>query len=423
MKPGSALRRGLVGILAATGIAGVLGYVIQLTAGILLVDAQQYVAFAAYWSLLYLLVSAMSGVQQEVTRASAPRRSAGASDAAGTVLGRYSMPLIGALLLVVLAITVAQILTVGPSRGMVTGAALLVGSLGYLAVAILSGVVYGLHLWAAAALLTLVDAVLRAALVVGALLLGAPSAVLEVLVSVPFVLAAGLVWLLYRGRVSGRLVIDVDTPRLLRNTTHTVVAATAMGLMITGLPLLLQVAFSTEPASVTAALIFTITVTRAPIVVPLQALQSYLVARLRDGGGLVPRRLAALLAAALGATGVLALAGGVIGPPVIAVITSGRFEVTPYLVSAVVAGAALVGLLTVTGAALLSAGRHAAYSVGWIASAVLTVVFLLLPGRYEERLVMAMIIAPLAGVTWHCLVLWRAALQRGRAQGTDDAVQ
>ncbi|MCR2824001.1 hypothetical protein [Microbacterium sp. zg.Y909] len=413
--------RGLVGILAATAVAGLLGYVVQLAAGILLVDADQYVAFAAYWSLLYLLVSAMSGVQQEVTRAAAPRRAGAAS--AGRVLRRYALPLVVAVVVVVVAITIAQMATAGAVRGVITGAALLVGACGYLVVAILSGVVYGLQVWSAAALLTLVDAVVRAALVVSALLLGADAAVLEVLVSVPFVLAAGVVWLVYRGRVRGRLGIDVDTGRLLRNTTHTVAAATAMGLMITGLPLLMGVAFSAEPAEVTAALIFTITVTRAPIVVPLQALQSYLVARLRDGGGIVPRRLAALLAAALAATGVLALAGALIGPPVIAFITSDRFMVTPALVAAIVGGAALVGLLTVTGAAVLSAGRHVAYSTGWIASAVLTVVFLLAPGSYDVRLVMAMIIAPIAGVALHGVVLWRAARRRGSAQGSGDAVQ
>jgi len=413
--------RGLVGILAATAVAGLLGYVVQLAAGILLVDADQYVAFAAYWSLLYLLVSAMSGVQQEVTRAAAPRRPGAAS--AGRALGRYALPLSGIVVLVVVAITVAQVATVGAARGVITGAALLVGACGYLLVAILSGVVYGLHLWSAAALLTIVDAVVRAALVVSALLVGADAAVLEVLVSFPFVLAAGVVWLVYRGRIRGRLGIDVGTGRLLRNTTHTVAAATAMGLMITGLPLLLGVAFSAEPAEVTAALIFTITVTRAPIVVPLQALQSYLVARLRDGGGLVPRRLAALLVAALGVTGVLALAGALVGPPVIAFITSGRFAVSPVLVAAIVGGAALVGLLTVTGSAVLSSGRHVAYSAGWIASAVLTVFFLLVPGPHEARLTMAMVLAPIAGVAVHGVVLWRDARRRGSAQGPDLGVQ
>ena len=62
---------GAVLILAATAIGGGAGYVLQAFAGPTL-DTKLYAPFSVFWSALYLFVSALSGLQQEVTRATKP---------------------------------------------------------------------------------------------------------------------------------------------------------------------------------------------------------------------------------------------------------------------------------------------------------------------------------------------------------------
>ena len=63
---------GLRAVLIATAIAELSAMPSQLLAPALLTDEAAYVAFSVFWSTLYLGVSAMSGVQQEVTRAAHP---------------------------------------------------------------------------------------------------------------------------------------------------------------------------------------------------------------------------------------------------------------------------------------------------------------------------------------------------------------
>ena len=61
-------RGALAYVLGATVLAGLIGYVIQaVVPGF--TDADEYITFSVFWSIVYLVVSALSGVQQEVTRA------------------------------------------------------------------------------------------------------------------------------------------------------------------------------------------------------------------------------------------------------------------------------------------------------------------------------------------------------------------
>ncbi|MGO7983464.1 hypothetical protein ACC691_37075, partial [Rhizobium johnstonii] len=83
------------------------------------------------------------------------------------------------------------------------------------------------------------------------------------------------------------IVAVVVAPRLLRslaqlplsyrqlagNSVHTVIAASATAVLINGFPLVLSFFADPAEAAQLGALIFAITLTRAPILVPLMALQ------------------------------------------------------------------------------------------------------------------------------------------------------
>ena len=63
--------RGLTYVLGATVVAGAVGYVIQ-AAVPAFTGTDEYIAFSVFWSVVYLIVSALSGIQNELTRSAHP---------------------------------------------------------------------------------------------------------------------------------------------------------------------------------------------------------------------------------------------------------------------------------------------------------------------------------------------------------------
>lgn len=393
---------GLRKILIATAVAGVLGYAIQLLAPALLPDGTAYVTFAMYWSTLYLCVAALSGVQQEVTRASRPAM----QSPANTVLRMFTLIAIAVVLVGVAVFAQLAGPTVFPGASGVIAVALAVGLVGYLLVAVLGGVLYGLRLWGGVAWLTILDAVCRSVLVVLGFFAGWTAEWIAIAVSVPFGVAFLLVWLRARGSVVGAFRLDVRLRRLLVNAAGTVTAAASMGVMMNGMPLLLGLTAGDADEIVLAGLILTITLTRAPLVVPLLALQSYLVSIFRDAGRAIMRRVLGVLAIAAIAIALLAVAAWAMGPWVIEVISAGRYAVTPAMMATITVSAGLVGMMCVTGPALLGRNRHVPYTAGWVTAAALTLVAMALPLPFEPRLALALLAPPAIGLSVHVIAVW-----------------
>lgn len=390
-------RGGLLPILVATAVAGALGYVIQLLAPALLDDADQYIAFSVFWSALYLAVTALSGIQQEITRAAHPAT----HEPPSRTLRDFTLVVIAAVVLTVAVLTATLGTLVFPSQTWMLSAWLAVGLVGYVLTAALAGVFYGLSLWREIAALTIIDAVIRAALVVAGLLLGWDAVWIAALVAVPFVLAFGLMWLATRRRVVGAFRLDVGWRRLVAHSSGTIVAAAATGVMITGLPLLLRLTTQGTDAAALAGVILAITITRAPFIVPLMALQSYLITVFRGARRSLARPVLRAVAVGAGVTVVAAAAGWLVGPWLVHLVSGGRYAVPAGLMAAIVASACLVALLAITGPALLSRRRHVPYVAGWVVAAATTLVLLVLPLPLEPRLVAALLAPPVVGLAVH----------------------
>ncbi len=395
---------GLRWVLLATAVAGALGYLVQLIAPGLL-GQSAYVAFSVTWSTIYLSVSAMSGVQQEVARAAR----ASTDHAPNTVLRRFT---IGACVVVLL---VSVILGFWLSTGIVPApsadlaSVIGIGLVGYLLTAVLSGVLYGLHRWRAVALITVLDAVLRALLLGIGFLMHLPAIWLAAGIAFPFGLAFLGSWIILRRRVVGRFALDVDIGSLSRNVVSTVGSAVCSGAMISGLPLLLGITSSTESADVLGAVILAITLSRAPIVVPVVALQSYLISAVfRDREAVQPRRLLGLLVAGFGIMSALAGAAYFVGPPLVLLVSNARFVIDAWLIAIIVFSAGLVAMMCVTGPALVAARRHDANVAGWAVAAGLTIVCLLLPVGFASRVALALTLPAALGLLMHVLVLLRS---------------
>jgi len=401
-------RGGLTYVLGATVVAGAIGYVIQaVVPGF--ITAQEYVAFGVFWSVVYLVVSALSGIQQELARASH------SGDGSGWPVFRTFALVCAAGAAVLVAVTSPLwAARVFPSDTLTLVAALAFAALGYALVAAVSGALYGVRNWPGVAGMTVSDAALRLIAVIVALVAGAGLTALGWAVAVPFLAAAVIVWAFTGRSVVRSLALDADLRGLGRNSVRTVGAAIATGLMISGLPFLLGVTVQ-EDASATllASLILVITLTRAPLIIPLLALQSYLIVSFRDAGHRVGRRVAVWGGGLAALTAVLALAAAFVGPWLIDLLYSGRYELPPGAYAAIVASAGLTGLLCITGPAVLSEGRHTAYLAGWAAASVVTVACLLVPLGPLERVLLSLLAGPVVGVVVHAVALARGSRVSG----------
>ncbi|MFB4352940.1 hypothetical protein RAC69_07320 [Microbacterium sp. LS_15] len=399
---GSALRW----ILLSTAVAGILGYVIQVAASRLL-DGSSYVSFSVMWSTVYLCVAAMSGVQQEVARAARPSR----DHTPSTVLRSFTLSAIAVVIIVALGVAAWLAATTLPLPFVGLGAVLSIAFVGYLVNAVLSGVLYGLRLWRGVALITALDAVLRIILLAAAFASGAHPLWLGLGIAFPFGLSFALAWTVLRPGVVGRFALDVGFAKLSRNVLSTVGAAACSGVMISGLPLLIGATSAKVPASAVGALLMAINLTRAPIVVPVVAMQSYLISAVfRDRDSVSTRRLFGLLGVAIAIMAALSAMAYFVGPWLIELISAGSFEIDPPVIAIVVFSAGLVALMCVTGPALVARRGHVANVLGWGVAAALTVACLLLPVDFTTRVLTALTVPAIGGLAAHVIAL----LGRGR---------
>lgn len=384
-------------IVIATAIGGGAGYLLTIWAGARL--GHDYAGFAVFWAALYLIVGALAGVQHEVSRASHPRAE---GEAAHTrpVARTFALGTAAAVAVIVAVTSPLWMPALEGSGGYALLLPLLVGVTWYVAVAVLGGVFYGLSFWSLIAGMITLDGVLRLILVGGLLLVTTDVTILAWAVVVPFVVAPIVFWFVARSRVVGHFVLDVGYRGLAWNVSRTIAGAAASGVLISGLPLFVGLAASGAPPAYTSALLFAISATRAPIVIVVLSLQSYLVVRFQAVQGRLARWVVLFVGAIIAGSAVLALAAWAWGPWALSLVGQGS-ALGGGMIAAIVFSGGLVGALIVTGAAALARSRHFVSTLGWIAAALTTVVALLLPLPIETAVIAALFGGPIVGLTVH----------------------
>jgi O-antigen/teichoic acid export membrane protein len=177
--------------------------------------------------------------------------------------------------------------------------------------------------------------------------------------------------------------------------------------LVMGFPVLLK-ATSNQLGAVGGVVILAATLTRAPLLVPLTAMQGNLIAHFVDER---TERLRALIAPAalvggIGALGVLA--AGLVGPWLLRVGFGADYYAGGALLAWLTAAAVAIAMLTLTGAATVAAAMHRAYALGWVGATVASTLLLLLPLPLETRTVVALLCGPLVGIGVHLAALSRA---------------
>ena len=398
-------------IAGATATAGICAYAIQAIAARGLADS--YAVFAVFWSALFLVIGALAGVQQEVTRATMPRRATSAPGRANIVI--FAAGVSVAVVVLLLLTGVAWGNAVFGELGFVLVVPLAVGAGLSVLLASVTGTMYGLRSWRPLALAIVLDVALRLLFVAIGLALGLRVTGIAWLTVIPIGLVVVVVLGITKGSVLTGGELDVGYGAAIANVLRTVVASGATAILVSGFPLLLGVTSPTVQGRMLSAVVFALTLTRAPLVVSTIAFQSYLIVHFRDAKRHIARSLLLIMGGVAGVGIVGSLIAWWVGADLIVWIAGDLFRVDPGFVGLMVASSIPTAWLALSGTAVLARGGHNFYSAGWLVAACVAVALLLLPADIETRALISLSVAPLVGLAVHCVALVRAG--RGAETG------
>ncbi|MDI3313541.1 MAG: hypothetical protein QJR12_04415 [Mycobacterium sp.] len=406
---GPVARGSVARVGTATALTAICGYtVIYLGARDLAPGG--FSVFAVFWGAFGLVTGAANGLLAETTREVRSTRDGDTVRRGTADLGTHPLRLAavtGAAAAVVIAVSSPLWSTqvFSTERGL-SVALLSVGLAGFCLHATLLGMLAGANRWAHYGALMVTDAVIRVAIAVATFVIGWGLA------GFLWATVAGAVaWLLMllaspTARAAARLLTPGGTATFLRGAAHSITASGASAILVMGFPVLLK-ATSKELGATGGVVILAVTLTRAPLLVPLTALQGNLIAHFVDERS---QRLRALIAPAMVVAGVGAvgvLAAGLTGPWLLRVGFGADYRASGALLAWLTAAAVTIAMLTLTGAAVVAAALHRAYSLGWVGATVASTALLLLPLPLETRTVIALLCGPPVGIAVHLAALTR----------------
>jgi O-antigen/teichoic acid export membrane protein len=402
---GPVTRSSVIRVGAATVISALCGYAVLYLAARDLEPAG-FSVFAVFWGAFGLFAGAANGLLQESTREVRQARE----------LVLVAEPRCRPIRVAagVGVVSAAAIVGTSPlwswhvfAESRLLSVALLAGGLaGFCLHATLLGMLAGVDRWSQYGALIVGDAAMRVTVATITFLLGWG------LVGYLWATVAGAIaWLLLllaspSSRAAARLVTSGTTAVFLRGASHSIAAAGASAILIMGFPVLLK-ATSADLGAAGGVVILAVTLTRAPLLVPLTAMQGNLIAHFVDQRD---RRLRSLIApvtvlAVLGAAAVLV--AGLLGPWLLRTAFGPDYQLGGALLAWFTTAAVMIALLTLTGAATVAAAQHRAYAVGWIGATLASTLLLLLPLPLETRTVVALLCGPLVGIAVHVAALAR----------------
>lgn len=381
--------------------------------------------FLLFWSALFTVTGIITGLQPEITRAVGTARTYAAADGVASAhpasdgtpapqgarvvtvaaaLGTVA----GALVLVSSPLWAGQQI---PHSAAVGVTVMAVGVFLYALQATISGVAAGEDRWYLFATVGGLESAGRLLFMLAVALLIPSLAGLEVATVIPMGLWLILALVTFSGRRLWVARADVPAGRLTVNILWSFLSSAAAAMLMMGFPNVLKASGAAESEPVVlGTLILAISITRSPIMIPLQAFQgvavsAFLKQRHRPVAAFIKPAAAVVAVGAVGA-----LAAYLVGPLLFRLIyppaagTESAYEAAASGLSlgALVFASALLALMTLSGNMALAVNQHRIYLAGWVVAAVVTLgLAFLLPAPLVPRAVVALAVGPVCGFVVH----------------------
>lgn len=390
-------------------------YVVMTVAARVLEPAQATLLLT-FLAVLFAAYGVLSGVALEVTR----------SIAAAAHQARDDGPRLWVVAAVTSLVTCGVVVALVPIwRSRVlhdadTGlfVALSIAATGYVWHCALVGAATGRARWGDAATVIGAEATVRLLATV-AVVIGAASVTSMGVATAVGAFAWVLLLVVSRGtRSSLQLRTDCPWPTLARRIGAALVAQGASAVLVVGFPILL--AATTPPADYRSAapLLLAVSLTRAPVLLPLNALQGVVVSYLVRADTGLARPLVRMLGVVVAVGVVGAALAFLIGPTLLRLLFGDDYVLSGGLLATLTIAAAGTAALTLTGACAQALALHPVYLAGWVTAVVACLLLLQVPGSLELRTCLSLGLAPLAGLLVHVVGLGRLRLRRAALDGS-----
>ncbi|MCL2467060.1 MAG: hypothetical protein FWF02_12590 [Micrococcales bacterium] len=405
-------RGAAVSVALGSGFSGVSALVVQLLAARWLTKADNG-EFLVFWSAVFACYAVLMGIQQEVVRGTAtvvldPSRAR--SRTMPVALG------VGAVVAFGAGVTWPwwheMVL---PGRALVVAVVALVSLVAFSGHLAAQGALMGHRRWHIAAGLSAGEAAVRLVAVGVALLAAASVDMVEMAVVV-----SSAVWLVLlvwpAGRAAASARADVDARVLARQVAQASAATLGTAVLVVGFPTVMRVTVDAQTWKTSAPLVLAIMLTRAGLLMPIQAFQGAVVSYFLDPARPRAASLVRLSALVMAVSVVLAGLAGLLGPWLLGLLRP-DYVLSGRLLAALTLAAGVMGLLAVFGSAALAVGRHGAYAAGWLTAAgvawvTLLVTWHLLGLGLEVCSVGALVVGPAAGMVVHVVAVRQALAHR-----------
>lgn len=378
-------------------------------------NGSELTEFLLFWAALFTVTGIITGIQPEITRAVGTARtqtvSADGSAPQGTRVVTVTAALgaiAGALVLVSSPLWAGQQI---PHSAAVGVTVMAVGVFLYALQATMSGVTAGEDRWYLFAAVGGLESAGRLILMFAAALMIPSLAGLEAATVVPM----GLWLILALVTVSGRRLwvarADVPARRLTTNILWSFLSSAAAAVLMMGFPNVLKASGAAESEPVVlGTLILAISITRSPIMIPLQAFQgvavsAFLKQRHRPVAAFIKPAAAVV---AVGTVGALAayllgpLLFRLIYPPAAGAESAYEAAASGITLGALVFASALLALMTLSGNMALAVNQHRIYLAGWVVAAAVTLsLAFLIPAPLVPRAIVALAVGPVCGFVVH----------------------
>ena len=378
-------------------------------------NGSELTEFLLFWAALFTVTGIITGIQPEITRAVGTARtqtvSADGSAPQGARVVTVTAALgaiAGALVLVSSPLWAGQQI---PHSAAVGVTVIAVGVFLYALQATMSGVTAGEDRWYLFAAVGGLESAGRLILMFAAALMIPSLAGLEAATVVPM----GLWLILALVTVSGRRLwvarADVPAGRLTTNILWSFLSSAAAAVLMMGFPNVLKASGAAESEPVVlGTLILAISITRSPIMIPLQAFQgvavsAFLKQRHRPVAAFIKPAAAVV---AVGTVGALAayllgpLLFRLIYPPAAGAESAYEAAASGITLGALVFASALLALMTLSGNMALAVNQHRIYLAGWVVAAAVTLsLAFLIPAPLVPRAIVALAVGPVCGFVVH----------------------